>query len=219
MEGNWKQNYIRYRQLFLNIWAIYNTKPNLSIYLELVLSILTVGVLAYFAIRPTILTILELNNTITAKQETVDKLEQKTRNLQSANQQLVAEASRIQLVKQAIPEMASPEIFINQINTLSGQSGVNILAISIADVNLVGKNTSAIQKTEDVAKLPAGSEGVNFNISASGDYSSLNSFIRLLETLRRPIKFDSISINTSLTDSGKILVLSVSGRLPFLKNE
>lgn len=219
MEGNWKQNYIRYRQLFLNIWAIYNAKPNLSIYLELVLSILTVGILAYFAIRPTVLTILELNSTITAKEETVAKLEQKVRNLQSANQELVSQASRIELVKQAVPERASPEIFINQISTLSSQSSVNILAISIADVDLVGKNPSAPQKTEEVAKLPTGSEGVKFNISASGDYASLNNFIDLLEKLRRPIKFDGLSINTSLTDSGKILVLSISGRLPFLRTE
>ena len=77
MESGWKQNSSRYRELFKNLIRLYNTKPNIKAYLELILTISTVIVFALFAIKPTILTILDLNKEINSKEATVSKLKQK----------------------------------------------------------------------------------------------------------------------------------------------
>ena len=74
MEKGWKRDYSRYKEFFLNIWRVYNTKPSLKIYLELILSLSTVAVFAVFAIKPTVLTIIELNKEISSKEETISKL-------------------------------------------------------------------------------------------------------------------------------------------------
>jgi len=83
---------------------------------------------------------------------------------------------------------------------------------------LVGvSKKNSIQETE-FSSLPEGANGVTFSISVSGNYQQLFSFISGLETLRRPLKIDNLSITTSKTQEGtNRLVLLVSGRVPYLK--
>jgi len=77
MANSWKDNYARYKDFFLNILRVYYAKPNIKIYLELILSLTTIVIFSIFAIKPTVLTIIELNKEIQAKEETVRKINQK----------------------------------------------------------------------------------------------------------------------------------------------
>ncbi len=213
------KNYFRYKGLFLDITKIYNTKPDLKIYLELILSISTIAIFSVFAIKPTILTIIDLNKEITQKEETVSKLEEKITNLQSANTILQKEAERLILVDQAVPNVADPEQLIKQIEYLASIKNVQLLNFSTSDVTLIGKNETK-KKVSELENLPDNADEIPFNISASGSYKNLIEYLKILEFQRRPIKVDSVAFNTSTTDSGKILTMTLTGRVPYLyKNE
>jgi len=80
MNDNWKKGYSRYKELFLNTIHLYYSKPNIKIYLELILSITTIICFSLFAIKPTILTIIQLNKEIKSKEETLAKINQKISN-------------------------------------------------------------------------------------------------------------------------------------------
>lgn len=217
METGWKKNYSRYREFFLNIWRLYNTKPSLKIYLELMLSMTTIAVFALFAIKPTVLTIIELNKEIKTKEDTISKLNQKIRNLQTANMLLQSEENRLPLINEAIPSDDSTEILVRQIEILSNQNSVQLLSFSASDVNLVGKKEIK-KKSGDLISLPEGGNELEFAFSATGSYANLTNFIRAIENLRRPVKVDSFLINANIANGTRVLTLTVAGRVPFVQD-
>lgn len=218
MAIGWKKDYLRYRDFFLNVLRLYKSKPNFSIYLELILSLFSIVIFAIYAIRPTVITISELNKEIKTKEETVAKLKQKITNLKTASLALQTEASRLPLITQAVPDSASPESFVKQIETLSTQNGVSITRLSIFDVLLVGKKEDII-KSKDLENLSGNADELPFSLSVSGPYLNLSTFLKSIESLRRPINVDSFTITSNVTDLGKVLTLTITGRLPFLYKE
>ena len=218
MEKGWKRDYSRYKEYFLNIWRVYNTKPSLKIYLELILSLSTVAVFAVFAIKPTVLTIIELNKEISSKEETISKLKQKIKNLQTANLVLQDEGSRLQAIDEAVPNEAATEVLVRQMETLSNQNSTQMISFSVSDVNLVGKKDTK-RKAGDLVSLPESSSELGFTLSVTGTYQNLINFLKSIETLRRPLKIDSFLINANVSSGTKVLTLIVSGRVPYLPME
>lgn len=218
MATGWKKDYFRYKEFFLNILSVYNTKPNLKIYLELTLSIFTIIIFAIFAIKPTILTVIELNNEIKAKNLLVNELNQKIKNLQLAGQILQTNASDLIYLEQALPDTARPENLIKQFEILALESSIEIVGISSSDVTISGVNGSKNKpKTESSVALSA--DELPFSISVKGDYLSLLNYLKKIESLRRPIKVDSIAFNSNTTDTGKIISLTLNGRTPYLNEK
>jgi len=215
MEQDWKKNYSRYKGFFLNILSIYNNKPNLKIYLELALSLTTIIIFAVFAIKPTIVTIIELSQEIKNKEEIITKLDQKITTLKLVSNILNSEADELVLVNQAVPSMADMESVIKQIEILASTNVVEIRNIASADVVLRGDLVKT-NKSIEVAELPNGTKGLDMTISVSGQYADLFNFMKSLETLRRPIRIDSYIFNTNKTvDNNKVIILTIIGRFPY----
>lgn len=218
MAQGWKKDYFRYKDFFLNILSVYNAKPNLKVYLELILSLATIIVFSLFAIKPTILTIIDLNNEIKSKEETSAKLKQKIQNLQTASNLLQTEANNISYIDQAVPNKATAEVLVKQIESLSIESGLKILGFSASDITLVGKATDT-KKAKEIENLPNNADELPFSFSATGTYTAIFSFLNKIEELRRPIRIDSFIINSNVTESGKTLIMTVTGRVPFLLDQ
>lgn len=218
MATGWKRDYLRYKYFFLNVLVIYNQRPNLKIYLELILSLSTITIFAFFAIKPTILTILELNKEINAKQATTTILKQKIKNLQTANNVLQQEPQNIKVINESVPKSGQIEILVKQIENMTTESSLQVLSLSSSDVILLGNKTDT-KKAQDLAKLVSDSSELPFNFSASGSYQNILLFLNKIENLRRPIKIDSIAINSNIKETEKIIVLTISGRTPFLLYE
>jgi len=70
---------------------------------------------------------------------------------------------------------------------------------------------------ETFEKLPLEADELPFTVSLSGSYQNLVLLISDIENQIRPVKIDSLTINTSTTEEGKVLILTVAGRLPFVK--
>lgn len=218
MAIGWKKDYLRYKNFFLNVLRLYKDKPNFKIYLELVFSLFSIIIFMIFAIRPTVITISELNKEIKGKEEVLTKLKEKVANLQTASINLQNEASRLPLINQAIPGLASPEVFIKQIENIASQNGLLVIRFSASDILLVGKKEDII-KSKDFTSLSDDADELPFSVSVSGPYQNLFAFLKIIENLRRPIKVDSFTITSSVSDLGKVLTLTITGRLPFLYEE
>ncbi len=217
MAAGWRVGYTRYRKFFLNIYRVYNQKPDVKMFLE---TLLTLGVVAFFgasALRPTLLTIIELREQIKAKEEAVVKMDTKIQNLSSAQSTYSQELDRILLLDSAVPDSPSPEIAARQFEGLANRNSVSVLGMAAGEAVIVGKEEKPKRKREEFAVLPEGAGELSFTLSVSGSFQSLNSFLSSMDDARRPIKTDAASINSSQTDIGRILVLVVSGRLPYIK--
>jgi len=215
MALGWRSGYLRYKRLFLNIAAVYNQRQDAKAFLELFLSLGAITIFGLFALRPTLLTIAQLYREIQAKEEMVTQLNQKAQAFVQAQTIFNQERSRIELLSSAIPEKPTPELFVRQIEGLVGKHGVEILGLSIGKVTLLGASTEEEQRAK--SGLPTGAGSISFSLSAKGNYSSLSSFLSDLESLRRPIKVDTFSVNASETKGEDFLILVITGQTPYFK--
>jgi len=218
MANNWKNDYMRYKDFFLNVLQIYYAKPNIKIYLELIMSLATITIFAIFAIKPTILTIIELNKEIQTKEKTVAGINQKLIDLEKANDIMQNEAEKLAKIEIAIPGSASPENMILEMERLANKNSLKILNLSMSDVIIIGKEKAKKKSGENVEKLPLEANELPFNVSFSGTYQGFVSLISDIENQIRPVKIDSLTINSSVNEEGKVLSLIVAGRLPFVKD-
>lgn len=216
MAVNWKREYTRYRSFFMDIYRVYRERRDVRMFLEIVLSLLTVSFFTAAALRPTALTITQLLADIKTKEDTVTRLNTKIASLEAAKTAYQEELPRLEFLDQAIPELPSPEGFMRQAEGVAGRNGVVINSLVMNDVVLIGPTQDALDF--NLARFPDGSGEVKFSINILGNYNNLTNFLSDLENLRRPIKIDTSSINITEGDQSSELTLTATGRFPYFKN-
>ena len=215
MRPTWRKNYLRYRSFFLNVLEHYKARRDLKAYLEILLTLATISVFAIFALRPTLLTIAELIGEIETKRETVATMDEKIKNLTQAQTLYDVERQRIQLLETAMPRNPTPQTLIRQIEATSAKHGATTLSLSIGETALLGQEKP--RKGEELEALPNGAGELSLTLSATADYLPLFNYLSDLESLRRPVKIDSLRFSSADTETGKVLILLVGGRTPYLK--
>ena len=212
------KSYFRGQKYIYDIVALYRRRADLRAYLELLLSIATIGVFALMALRPTVLTISNLLTEINTKEETSKQMDQKIQNLQTAQSILSQQKNNIAILASAVPTSPDLASYVRQIEGVAKKDNVSTQDLGSQDVTLVGAPTTPATAAQDQRKpLPSDANGVNIVMSVSGDYAGVSSFLADIELLRRPLFFDSVSFTTSQIDNVKSLFLTVSGRAPYQK--
>lgn len=215
MLTGWRGQYLRYKDLFLNIMSLYKKRRDVQAFLEVILSLTTVIILVIFALKPTILTILSLYNQIKSKRETLNSLNLKIGALQKANNFYNQNQQFLPIVNAAIFNNPEPDTISKQVLGLAAKNTITIMGISIGQATIFGKELVAKNST-DLKSLPENAQSMPISISFRGSYPNLILFIKDLENLRIPIKFDSLAINASQNQEGSIIVGIVTARVPFL---
>jgi len=216
MALGWKKGYIRYRSFFLDIYRVYKNRTDLKLFLEIILSLATISFFTYFALKPTAFTITELLKEIKAKEDVIARLDQKIKDLDTATGVYQSEP-RLVLLDQALPNAPSPEDFARQIQGVAAQAGVTLNSLIIGKVTLVGKDEKTAVSIDQTA-LPEGSGEIDFGVNATGTYDNLSAFLTTLENMRRPIKIDNAIVNVAQLEGGDTISVTVSGRIPYLRN-
>ncbi len=215
MALGWRGQYYRYKDLFLNIVSLYKQRRDLRAFLELILSLSTIIIFVVFALKPTALTIISLYNQIKDKKTTLDSLNQKVSDLQTANKIFNQNQNFIPDVDAAIFGSPEPDTISKQILGLGTKDSVTLLGISIGQVVLVGKSTAPKAST-DVKPLPGNALAIPVSISIKGTYSNLLLFVKDFENLRIPSKVDTLTVNSSQTERGSVIVGTITARIPYL---
>lgn len=218
MALGWRGQYFRYQGFFLNIVDLYKKRQDLRMFVEVILSLTTIIIFVLFALKPTVLTIINLLQEIDTKKQTIAELSQKINNLKIAQSVYDRESSFIPVAESSIPDTAEPESFVRQIEGLANKDAANVLGVSVGEVTLVGISTQKT-KLSDLKPVSSKTNEVNVSISISGPFTNLSSFINDLDNLRRPVKVDILGINSSLTDKGRVIVAVISTRVPSLKGK
>jgi type IV pilus assembly protein PilO len=195
----------QYRRYFTDITALYQKKKYRT-YAGLILTLFTIAFFAFFAIRPTLVTIASLMKEIEDKGMIAQKLEEKIDALSQARSQYSALSDELPLIEEALPQKSKPSLFVRQIETLTSQNGLFLQSIQISQVPLLGKEETS--KTPETKIKEKGLSSLKFSFSVSGNYQNLKSFLKDLEDLRRIVTLSSFSFN--LEQKGESLVLTVS---------
>lgn len=217
MATNWRGQYSKYREFSLNLLAIYKERQDVKAFLELVLSLSTLIVFIVFALKPTALTMISLTSEINEKQNTLNGLNQKISDLQTANSIFSQNQNVIPDIDNAIFTVPQPVTIAKQIIGVAKNDSVTILGVSIGKAVIIGKG-GGTKEAENIKPLPESANALPVSISVKGSYSDLNKFVKDIENLRIPVYVDSLTINSSQSETANTIVQLINGRVPYLGN-
>ena len=198
MALGWRKDYIRYQGFFLNVYSAYKNRQDVKVFMELLLTLATIGILVVLALRPTITTIIELVNQINAKEELIAKMDQKIQNLATAQTLYAKESKRIDLLNSAIPTSPDPDKLMQQLQGVTAKNQVAVTSISVGEVELLGDGV--VKKKSKGVTLPEGAKSLDFSVNAAGDYNLIKNLLSDLEKTLRPTVFDNFTIVASDDD-------------------
>lgn len=220
MAINYRQQYLRYNRYFRQLTDTYAKIPAFRTGLELLLTLFTISFFLIFALRPTANTITELWANLNSQKEIKTRLEQKIRDLSSAQKVWEAEQKKLELVEEALPQKPNPDTYIKQVENLAATRGLSINFLSVDRVMLRGEiQKEGQQEEKGKARIP-GLETVGSSLSLSGQYSGLLGFLEDLEKLRRVVKTLSLSFSTTRgAASGEAtLLLTIASEVAYHKS-
>lgn len=204
MDLNLPTNFHRYQRYFVNIGRLYKIKK-VRVYTEIVLSLLAISFFLAFAIKPTLITIAELVKTINDQKMITDQLQNKINALALAQSEYNLVSSDLYLVDEALPKNSQISGLAIQIEALAQQAGIVLGSVRFDPIPL--KENRSPKKTE-----------IAFNLTASGDFQNLKSFLRLLNSLRRVIQVETFSFKIKGAES-EALLLGLGGKAYYLGGE
>src|SRR5258708_29137114 len=153
MAAEWKGG--NYQKYLLDVMALYRQRPDLKAYLEVLLSIVTIGMFILFAIKPTLITIADLWTKIQSEQITSDQLDVKIKNLGLAQTIFNKEKTNIDLLNQAIPTGPDVASYVRQLEGVIKKDSITTTTISVDKASLLAPASASA------------SMGVSFSVSGT----------------------------------------------------
>lgn len=219
----WRQEQLFYRKYLYNLILLYKNRDDVKMFLEILLSLVTVAVFGLFAIKPTAVTIASLTTEISSKGETIAIMDQKIENLAIAQQVYEQQRDTLRLLESSVPSKPDPHLYVRQIEGLITRHSLLLEGVTIEDVTLVGEEEiiEAQEITDPNLPVPVSfppeAKSTAVTISLSGDYQKQQEFLNDLQNLRRPILIDSISFDSVVTSTEEKIVLTIKGRIPHIR--
>ncbi len=195
-ENSWFSNKRFYRAIEDNL--IHKTPP---VYTGAILTFLTVALFGWYAIRPTLQTILFLRREIADNAIVNAQMDEKIGKLIEANAVYQSIQEKLHVLADALP--LDPHIIdsIDSVRTLANESGASLSAISVSASPLIASQSAKTQKNSPLTSLIKVTD-IPVNITLSGTFTNLNNFLKKLTTSRRIITIDSIKILQNNETSG-----------------
>lgn len=165
-------------------------------------------ILSFFAIRPTVSTIIGLQKSIAEQTQVRDTLNQKSTNLSEGkrNYQELDPLVKTKLEK-LLPDQTNLPELINDLSSLTNNLEASISGLQVQPVDIVGMPETYSKK----AQLTE----VSFTYNVLGGYRTFNEILRRIQLSPRLIALDSVNITRANDDS---LVMSINAKSYFLKN-
>lgn len=171
-----------------------------------IFSVLAIGIFIIFAIRPTVLTIINLQKNIQDSEQVLNTLEQKSRDLTEGKRNLDNLDQSIKAkINTRLPDNATVALLINDLQ-IAASKNASISALQIQPVTIYTNATdSAIKKNLGE---------VLFSFNVQGSYADLLSTLDNLSKSERLINLTGVVLNKSIEGTTG---MSVNGKAYYLK--
>lgn len=195
------QIYAKYLSLVKPVSKI----PIIKTYGSTVFTLITITFFIFYAIKPTIETILVLQQKLANSTEVLEKVNLKARNLSQGKTNLENMNQNIKIrINNLVPNTVNIKSIIQIFEQSAKSHEASISALQIQPVVI---EPSTEEKVGTVSH-------VDFTFNTQGKYESLVSVLQDLRSSDRLISIDNISLSKT-EDSG--IVMSVSGKAYYIK--
>lgn len=177
-------------------------------YSSLIFTLITVSIFSYYAIRPTVTTILSLQKSIAEQNQVLNTLKQKVNNLVAGkgNYDNIPHSVKAKLAD-LVPDNPALPGLINSLTYAAQISEATISGLQFQPVVLENQSTT-------LSKTPSLNQ-VDFSLNVQGSFTNL---MKLLAAVKRTDRLVTItSINFAKPLDGNLL-MSITGKAYYLKN-
>ena len=180
--------------------------PIVKTYGSTIFTLTVLTVFIFFAIKPTIETILVLQKKLADSTQVLEKVKQKANNLSLGKQNLEKIDPNIKSqISTAIPDTANLKSVIATLEQTAKAYEASISALQIQPLVLETKAENRLGTLSEIS----------FTFNAEGEYKNL---ILLLQDLKRSARLISIdSLSLSKLSEGTGLIMSISGKAYYIK--
>jgi len=194
-----------YKKYMNQMVLLYDNREDVKIYSELLLSVGAIIIFGLFAVRPTLVTILNLFSEISAKRETIVIMDTKIGNIIAGQTIFERERARLNILSQAIPQEALAEQYIRQLEGLATRNGVTISSLSLEAISVLGESTLEQQTKQ-----------FDISFTIAGDYLNVASFLDNIENTRRPLLENAVTTRINKGEITGAVLVSIEGSVPYM---
>ena len=187
----------RYQRYYANVSRFYK-KPVYNVPISLILSIVTIIIFVAFAIRPTLITIAELNKKIEDQTELAEKLQEKAVTLQTIQNQYFSIQDELGLLEKTLPSTDNVESFLEDVEAVAAEQGLPILNMNVLAPVVFEASPSANE--EILSSTP-------IVVNLEGDYQTLRNFLANVSQLPRVKKIKQVSF-TGIEEGSQVTFTS-----------
>lgn len=177
-------------------------------YSSLIFSLITIAIFSFYAIRPTVTTILSLQKSIEEQNQVLNTLKEKVNNLVQGKQNYenIPEPVKEKL-ETLIPDNPALPQLINSLSFAANSVEASISGLQFQPVTL--------EETKNQVSKTAETKQVDFTFNIQGDFPKL---MQVLTTIRKLDRLITISsINYAQPQDGALL-MTITGKAYYLKN-
>lgn len=194
-----------YSRYFTYIKPVYRI-PLVRTYGSTIFTLFVMLVFIYFAIRPTVETILVLQKKLADEELVLQKITKKANDLSLGKQNYDNLDPQIKLkIQSAIPDNIELKSLIQTLEQTAKNHDASVSALQIQPLILQSKKEAILGEISEVS--------FTFNIEAP--YLNIVSFLQDLRVSSRLISIDSLSLNKISEGSG--LIMSIIGKAYYVK--
>lgn len=163
----------------------YLNKERTQKFISIVLTLLALSFFGFFAINPTISTILKLQKELSDSQFVYNQLDSKIKNLSILRNQYANLQNDLPIIIDAVSMQPDVHLLFAQIQTVARESNVKILKLQNFEVEVL-KNNKGPEKQY---------YSYSFSIGGSGSFENISNFLSTVTSMQRVINIEVFAIN------------------------
>lgn len=193
MPFNYKTEIHRYKRYYQSIEGL-AAKPQTRAYTTAIFSFLAVSLFGWYAIRPTLQTILTLQKEIEDNRLVNTKMEEKIGKLIEAHYTYQSVEADLPYVSQALPPAPNALTALGQIRNIAILKGASISAITSSSTPLLSTEQTTLNKPSAPQGIPNRKvKSVQLSVSLVGTYDILQGIIEDVLSMRRIITIEAVN--------------------------
>lgn len=210
MPYNYKTELHKYKRYYQSI-GDFVAKPQAHVFTTTIFSFLAVSLFGWYAIRPTLQTILYLRREIDDNKKVNQQMEEKIGKLIEAQTSYQNAQDLIPYVAEALPGTADSLAALGLIRNIVISRGASISAITVSSTPLLSKEQSSPNQQAALAKgLPNRIvKPVQLSIVLKGTYETLEGVITDIVSMRRLMSIESLNFTLDTEPEKQVTYSSI----------
>jgi hypothetical protein len=170
--------------------------------------LITIAIFSYYAIRPTVTTILSLQKSIDEQNQILNTVKEKVKNLAEGKQNYDNIPDSVEnKLKNMVPDNPALSHLINSLVYFAEDSEASLSGLQFQPVELENQKTE-LSKNAEVKEI-------EFTVNLQGDFPQLMKALGTLKRLDRLVSISAVNFTQPLDNP---LIMSITGKAYYMKN-